>query len=216
MKYRALLFDFDYTLADSGDSIVFCFNQALRDMGQAEVSEREIKALIGAPLADMYVQLAPAGHRSTSERFVSRYRAVADRHMNSMVTLYPGVTDLLDWCGDHRIATGIVTTKAGQRVASILEHQGLAGKIDLILGSEHVQYPKPDPEGLKKALAHFELQTHEALYVGDNPVDAGAAAAAEVDFIAVRSGAASDWSRQEYRCVAVLDGISQLQAFLHG
>jgi len=56
------------------------------------------------------------------------------------------------------------------------------------VGGEDVTRHKPDPEGLQRALAGLGLDSAQALYVGDHPVDGHAAARAGVRFVRVLTG----------------------------
>ena len=47
MKYRGLIFDFDYTLGDSTDGIVMCVNTALERLGYARAKREAVQKTIG-------------------------------------------------------------------------------------------------------------------------------------------------------------------------
>lgn len=49
MKYRAVLFDFDYTLGDSTKGIVLSANAALQRMGLEAQSEEAIRRTVSHP-----------------------------------------------------------------------------------------------------------------------------------------------------------------------
>ena len=53
--------------------------------------------------------------------------------------------------------------------------------MDVFLGKEDVEYVKPDPEGVLKALGLMQGKTNEALMVGDNEKDIVAGKRAGVD-----------------------------------
>jgi len=47
IKYKAVFFDFDYTLADSSKAVIECINYALQKMGYPESSPESICRTIG-------------------------------------------------------------------------------------------------------------------------------------------------------------------------
>ena len=73
---------------------------------------------------------------------------------------------------------------------------------------------KPDPEGLVKALGKLDVRTGDSLYVGDHPVDAEAAAAAEIPFAAVLTGAATRDDFERWPATAFLSSLKDLAPLL--
>ena len=50
--YRCYLFDFDYTLVDSTEGIVGCFQRTLREMGRPPLPAITVRRTIGLPMAE--------------------------------------------------------------------------------------------------------------------------------------------------------------------
>ncbi|MFC1690876.1 histidinol-phosphate transaminase [Nanoarchaeota archaeon] len=82
-----------------------------------------------------------------------------------------------------RFKLGIVTGRNRMEAKYALEMFGLSQYFDAIITRDDVVNPKPDPEGLVKAME--KLKVTEAVYVGDNIDDAAAAKTAKVDFLGV-------------------------------
>jgi phosphoglycolate phosphatase len=57
MRYRALLLDFDFTMGDSAEGIIYCANTALKGMGLEERSRERIMSTIGYSLREKYIRL---------------------------------------------------------------------------------------------------------------------------------------------------------------
>jgi len=55
--FHAVVFDFDYTLADSSQGAVECINFALAEMGLAQVSEEAACRTIGLSLHETFLTL---------------------------------------------------------------------------------------------------------------------------------------------------------------
>ena len=66
MNYRAVLFDFDYTLADSSRGIEDCANHALAELGLPAASARAVSETVGLSLAETFCRLAAPPHRSSA------------------------------------------------------------------------------------------------------------------------------------------------------
>lgn len=100
------------------------------------------------------------------------------RYMKMEPTLRP----LLEWL-NQRCKTAIATNRT-YTMNWVLEEFGLDGYFDLVVSAKDVTRPKPDPEPLIKILNHFGVAPHQALFVGDSPVDEAAARAAGIPLVA--------------------------------
>ena len=85
-----------------------------------------------------------------------------------------------------RLKTAIATNRS-DTMDRLLAEFDLAEKFDLVVTSFDIPRPKPHPDSLLKILSYFSIVPHQALYVGDSQVDADAAAAAGVPFVAYRN-----------------------------
>ena len=194
MTVRAVLFDFDFTLGDSADAIVHCSRAAFADMGLQPAEPSAIRRTIGLTLQESFRVLAggaggaEAPPCDRAEEYTRRYVAHADVVMTAMTSVYPPAVSVLATMRARGVSTAIVSTKYRYRIESILEHAGLSGAVDVIVGGEDVTRHKPDPEGLQRALDGLGVEGGHALYVGDHPVDGHAAARAGVRFVRVLTG----------------------------
>lgn len=185
---RAVLFDFDYTLADSSDAIVECFNTALLGIGLEKAEPDAIRRTIGLSIPDSLAQVAGPEHLPREEEFRLHWRRRSDEIMVEWTRVFdwtPGAVEELRAAG---LRLGIVSTKYRSRITATLERHGLGGRFDLIVGGEDVERHKPYPEGLLRAASGLRMEPGECLYVGDTVADAAAADEAGTPFVAVLSG----------------------------
>lgn len=80
-----------------------------------------------------------------------------------------------------------VATNRGKSMEEILIHFGLHSFFRAVITSRDVARPKPFPDMLHLAAERLGLAEDELLFVGDSELDAAAAAAAGVPFVAYRS-----------------------------
>lgn len=186
--YRAIIFDFDYTLGDSTDGIVLSANYALNQLGIVEKSVDEIRKTIGLSLRDTYVSLTGKSDPKEAALFSEYFKEKADFVMVGHTKLYSGVKESLLRLRNAGVRTGIVTTKFHYRIEQILRKFDAMDMIDFIVGAEDVKIEKPDPEGLLWVMEHLKLKNEEILYVGDSLVDARTAQNAGVNFAGVLTG----------------------------
>ena len=84
------------------------------------------------------------------------------------------------------INTAIATNRT-DTVDRLLAEFKLTEYFDLVVTSVDIPRPKPHPDMLLKVLSHFCIASDQALYVGDSQVDAEAAEAAGMPFVAYRN-----------------------------
>lgn len=210
MKYAAILFDFDYTLADSSARIVTCFQNVLNRHSFDAVTDYQIKLTIGKPLEASFSLLTGITDPGKLEMLRQQYTREADTYMTANTFLYPGTLPVLEELRARGIQTGIISTKYRYRILEFLESQGIAGLFDLIIGGEDVTRHKPDPEGLELAIRTLAVPHEQALYVGDSTADAGTAAQAGVSFAGITSGMTTAAELAAYPHISILADINAL------
>ena len=211
---RAVLFDFDYTLADSSDAVVECFNTALVGIGLAKADPDAIRRTIGLSIPESLARVAGREHLPRAEEFRLCWRKRSDEIMVDWTRVFdwtPPATDELRQAG---LRLGIVSTKYRRRIVETLERHDLRERFETIVGGEDVERHKPHPEGLLRAAASLEAEASQTLYVGDTVADAEAARRAGAPFVAVLSGMTAAEAFADYPTVAVLPNIGELPALL--
>ena len=207
---RAVLFDFDLTLADSTRAIVECFTHAFEKMALPRPLAADVAKTIGVPLPQAFATLTGDAAPHAAQLFVKRFIERADEVMSNLTTMLPHTVATVNALRADGIRTAIVSTKFRYRIVEILERRQLKDAFDVVIGGEDVSEHKPHPEGLKLALQRLEVEPHEAVYVGDHPVDAQAAAGANLDFIAVLTGVAVREDFGSYTVRHFLDSLEML------
>lgn len=214
MSYNTLLFDFDYTLADSSRGILDCVNCCFDRMGLPSASLEAVSATIGLALPETLHRLAGPQSQERVREFERLFVARADQVMVASTVLLDSARRMLATMDHDGFALGIVTTKFRRRIHEVLTREGLRDRFAVIVGGDDVRLPKPDPEGLRLALASLAASPHSALYVGDSLTDAEAARRAGIPFAAVLSGVTPKDAFAPYQPLAILDSVADLPAWL--
>ena len=182
MTKRLVILDCDGVLFDSSAANVAFYNAILDRMGRPPLdAEGEVLAhWMGSPqlIAKLFADDAE-GHRA-ARTLARELDYTPFLHLMQPV---PELAETLLWIRE-RSATALATNR-GSTVPQLLEHFGLDGHFDLVVGTNHVARPKPAPDMLLHCLEHFTLDPSQAVYVGDSPSDREAALAAGMEFIAV-------------------------------
>ena len=207
---EAVLFDFDFTLADSSAGIITCINYALSEMGLGESSTEDIIKTVGLHLPETLVVLKGEQYRSRGEEFLEFFTYKADDVMVEGTFFLSGTEIALRTLSELGYRLAIVSTKYRFRIETVLERDGLHDIVEVIIGGEDVTNHKPDPEGLLIAAVRLGLPVENCLYVGDNEVDASAAQAAGMPFLPVRTGTTPAETFDAYPNLAVLDSVADI------
>jgi phosphoglycolate phosphatase len=212
MKYhfQTVIFDFDYTLADSSRGVIECINFTLNNLGLPAVSAEMICQTIGLSLPDIFLELAGQQHIAKCDEFARLFIKRADEVVADLTVLLDSVPRTIELLKRHGIALGIVSTKFRYRIETILRRENLLKPFDVIIGGEDVSEYKPDPEGLLAAIERLESVPSKSLYVGDSVTDAETAKRAKVPFVAVLSGVTPKDAFRDYNVYGILENLCEL------
>ena len=208
--YEAIIFDFDFTLADSFRGIVQCANHALKVMGLPPKTPDEIRRTVGYSLPESLVKLVGEKHSARGGEYMKLFVDKADEVMADLTYVYDFVPETIENRKEKGLRLGIVSTKFRYRIEDVLGRDGLLEPFEVIVGGEDVSEFKPDPESLNLAVKKLGVSHEAVLYVGDSVVDAEAAMRAGVPFAAVLSGTTSRTAFSDYDSVMILDSVRDL------
>lgn len=214
--YRAVCFDFDYTLADATDSIVAGFQHGFTQMGWPAPDRETVRGTIGYLLEDAYTMLTGDSDPVRRAQFRPLFLEVAKERQRRETVLFPGAEELLRALHSHGVKTAIVSTKRGDTIQYIMERCKLMDQLEFVIGSEDVHAPKPDPQGLNMALERMGLSPKELLFCGDTVLDAGAAKNAGCPFCAVLNGTTPAEDFADFRPVHIAPDLFELRQWLEG
>jgi phosphoglycolate phosphatase len=212
---RLVMFDLDGTLVDSVPDLATAVDRMLRELGREPVGVECVRQWVGNG-ARVLVRRALAGgldHSAVGEaeteqalaRFLDIY---ADCH--ELITLYPGVHELLEALSTAAVELAVVTNKPERFVAPLLEQVGLGGYFRWIIGGDTLPQQKPDPAALLQVMRLAGVSQAQSLFVGDSRTDVLAARAAGVPCVAVSYGYNHGRPVAEEEPQLVVDSLAEL------
>ena len=185
---HCVLFDLDGTLIDSLELYVQAVKRTLEDTIFEEVPTERLATLRLNSEPRLLGYFVPSGEvEAAHRRFLANYNLLHEEYFDGV---YPGIQKLLASLRRSSVKTGIVTGKSRGAWEITRSHAGL-GDFDTLVFDDDVSAPKPDCEGIVKAMANLEASPAETVYVGDSVSDLEAATTAGVGFLAAR------WSKTE-------------------
>lgn len=183
--FRAVLFDFDGTLADSYAAIAASVNHVRALHGLPPLDESEVRRHVGRGPEHLLAATVPGADPFDG---IQRYRAHHPSVMYEKTRLLPGAAESIRRLKQSGRLLGVCSNKPSFFTSRLLDHLGLLAHLDAVLGPEDVARPKPAPDMLLAALERLRVPAAEALYVGDMVVDIETARAAGVRVWAVPTG----------------------------
>lgn len=185
---RCVLFDLDGTLIDTWDLYVRAMERTLEEISHEEIPADRLSTLrLNSEPRLLGYFVPPDQVDGAHQRFLANYHAL---HETCFGGVYPGVQDLLKTLRSRGNRMGIVTGKSRGAWEITLRHVPLV-PFDTLVFDDDVSEPKPDSEGIAKALADLGASPSETIYVGDSLCDLEAATAAGVQFLG------AGWSKTE-------------------
>ena len=207
---RAVLFDFDFTLADSSPGVIECFAHGFARVGLPAADPEAVRRTIGLTLPEALRQLHGVEDAALARDFSDAFRERAEHVMVASTRWLDRALDAVAACREVGLATAICSTKRRSHIEGVLARDDLHALFDAVIGSDDVAAAKPAPDALHAALTRLGVETQRALYVGDHPVDAEAAARAGVAFVAVLTGPSVRAEFAPHRVHAFLGSIAEL------
>jgi pyrophosphatase PpaX len=174
---RAVLFDWDGTLADTAEASFRCYVRTFAEYGIA--FDRDTYRQTYSP--NWYHTFRCVG--LPEERWADADERWLRHFAEETVGLIDGARDALEALARRGVTRAIVTSGSRPRIERELTAHGL--RFDEVVCGTDTTRKKPHPEPLQLALSRLGVEPSEAAYVGDSPEDVMMAKAASVYAVAV-------------------------------
>lgn len=197
-------FDCDGVLFDTAEANRAYYNYILAHFGRPAMDEHQLRYVhihtVQQCLAHLFADDA-------DRQAAMAFRASIDYGpFLKYLTIEPYLKALLEWMR-NRYKTAIATNRT-DTMDRLLREFGLTDRFDMVVTSLDVERAKPFPDPLFKILSRFQVEPHQAVFVGDSEVDEATARAAGVPFVAYRNPALeARWH---------IEGLKDLEGFLQG
>ena len=179
---RAILFDFDGTIAHTLPLCFEAFQNVFRSFDGRELTDTDVIKMFGP--SETGIIHENLQHEDRAGAIELYYETYSKRH-HECVAQFPKMRELLLELKQKDYLLGIVTGKARRSLDLSLEALKLQDVFDTVITGDDVNKPKPHPEGIKKALKELTINKEEAFYLGDSDADILAGKEAGVKTIAV-------------------------------
>ncbi|MCR5577184.1 MAG: HAD-IIIA family hydrolase [Oscillospiraceae bacterium] len=214
MKYEAVLFDYDGTVADSIADIAEAANRALRLKGLPAHGEAAYRSFAGSGARVLLQRAAPAGtDDKTLEALYNEYVAYYAAHANDRTQPFPGVPEMLSRMHAAGLKLAVISNKPDAAVQPGVR-RFFASWLKLAVGERPGVRRKPWPDMLEAAAEEMGVSLSRCLYVGDTEVDLETARAAGIDCAAVTWGFRSESELRAAGATFLFDTPEELTDFV--
>lgn len=212
--YKAIFFDLDGTLTESGEGITKSVQYALEKLGKPEEDLDKLRVFIGPPLMEQFMKYADIDEteaRKAVEYYRERY-AVKGIFENRP---YDGVENLLRELKGKGYILAVASSKPEYYVTKILDYFNLSSYFEVVVGSEMNGARTSKTEVIEEALKRLNMSDRrkEVLMVGDKEHDVLGARVAGLDCVAVGYGYGTKEELTAAQPLKIVASIEELLRF---
>jgi len=186
---KAVLFDFDGTLADTAPDLGHALNRQRVARGIPALPIEQIRPQASAGsrgLLNLGFNIKPGDndYESMRDEFLYFYT----ERLCHDTCLFPGVDELLDELEIRDLPWGIVTNKPARFAHPLIQMLGLTQRVACVICGDETNNTKPHPEPLLAASNKIAISPTSCIYLGDDIRDVQASLAAGMQPIVARYG----------------------------
>lgn len=215
MKYQAIVFDWDGTVADSTGRIVESMQCAAKDFGLPFRSEYDVKQIIGLGLPEAIVNLWPELERDrvVVKGIAKQYGIHYQDEQRTEVVLFDFALEVFELIKRLDLKLAVATGKGREGLDRVLDQFKLAPIFDDTRCADETR-SKPHPLMLHELSQSLNVDNEKMLMIGDTQFDLDMAHNAGMDSIALTHGAHSLEKLKQSNPMLIMDDLKELSQWL--
>jgi phosphoglycolate phosphatase len=178
MRFDAILFDLDGTLADTLDDIAASMNWALERNDLNPHPPDAYRELVGEGVGRLVERALPVERQDLHEAVLEDLRAHYTDHMLDRTVPYPGIPELLDELSRRCLPMAVLSNKPEVATRWMMERLFSEWPFAVVAGERPGVPHKPDPEAAIEIARGLGIPPARVLYLGDTRTDMETAVAA--------------------------------------
>lgn len=212
MSKKAIFFDLDGTLTDSGEGIMNCAELALRHFGLPIPAREKMRVFVGPPLDQTFIKFGVPAQKAQEaiEVFRSRYRTVG-KFENFP---YPGIREALQTLKEQGHRLFVATSKPEVLANEVLGHFELAEFFEQIAGAT-LDGSRSHKADVITYLLGLTGDVGQTVMVGDTAFDVTGAAAHGIPTIGVAWGYGEVADMEKAGAIAIARSMEELVELLN-
>ena len=186
-KYEAVLFDFDGTIADTGEGIFNSVQYAVNSLGFEPLSEDVLRTFIGPPIYDSFKRELDITDEQ-AHFAVEKYREIYAVKGIYEFRLYDGILELFGELKENGVRIAVASAKPERFVRKLLAHIGIEDYFSFVSAPADDKADQSKVGLINKAVEGMNVDKSTVLMVGDRHFDVNGANGAGVDSVGVTFG----------------------------
>lgn len=186
-RYKTVFFDFDGTIADSGQGCVEAVRHMFSCIGMEERDDARLLKFVGPPVKHHLMD----AYGFSQQRADEAYPYFSEYYMKKgmqKIDLYDGIADVLAAVKRSGKTLYVATAKTAPVAIQLLEQFGLLPLFENVFGACHERGVSNKTQVLKDAVKQLGAVPPDAVMVGDRYYDIDGAKAIGIDTIGVLYG----------------------------
>lgn len=209
---KAILFDLDGTLTDSGEGIINCVSYTLAEFGLPVPDRQTLRVFVGPPLRDSFTKFGVPADRADEAVKVYRSRYIPVGIYENFP--YPGIDGVLQALRDQGHRLFVATSKPEWMAVKVLEKFQLDHHFERICGAA-MDGVRDEKSAVIAYLLEQIGDVEEAIMVGDTKFDVIGANAHNIPTIGVSWGYGSEEEMTEAGAKAIAHSMDELLTLLN-
>lgn len=211
-RFDLIIFDWDGTLIDSVDWIVYCLQHAAIRYNCPVPASQAAKDIIGLSIENAIARLFPDADEQTRHLLVADYGQTFFSRQTGADDLFPGVIDMLRQLRAAGYRLAVATGKKATGLAQAMEATGTTALFCTTRSSDQTA-SKPNPLMIDEIVSELQVDKQRTLMVGDSIHDLQMALNAGVAAVGVTCGAHPAETLQQFKPLLCLNYPTDLQDF---
>lgn len=208
---KAIFFDLDGTLTDSGEGIINCAAMTLERFGLPVPSRQEMGVFVGPPLDKTFIEFGVPADRTDEAIRIFRSRYVTVGKFENFP--YPGIPELLQNLKNAGHRLFVATSKPEVTALEVLEHFQLSQYFEFICGAT-LDGTRSHKEDVLRYLLTQVDGVENTVMVGDTKYDVIGAKHHNIPAIGVAWGYGKVQDMQDAGAVAIAQTVGDLEKML--
>lgn len=189
---KAFIFDFDGTLADSGECGLIATQKAFAECNLPIPTKELVDYYMGIPIEKSFHEMS--NHKLNDEQFtelLNCFRRFYKIYEEQLITSFPHIKEVLRSFHSEGYLLFVVSSKKTDVLYRNLQKLQIDEFLTDWIGSDQVNYYKPHPDGIFKIINRYSLNIDECAMIGDAIFDIQMGKAAGCKTVAVNWGSHS-------------------------
>lgn len=185
------IFDFDGTLANSGQAAILATQVAFKEFNLAIPTTSQIEYYMGIPIEVSFKKMA-ANHVFSDQSFTDLLNVFRRQYQiaeQTNLTLFPQMKSILQQLVNNQKRLFVVSSKHSTPLQRNLVQLHIDKYFQSVVGSDQVTHFKPAPDGVLKVLNQYSLSKNNSIMIGDAVFDLQMGQAAGIHTCGVTWGA---------------------------